>query len=50
MPETTPDTTAYLLLALSVSFGALALYVVSLVMRVRNLAQERATLDQLEAE
>jgi hypothetical protein len=45
-----PDTTAYLILALVVTFGATLLYVGSLVWRQRRLAQDEAVLDQLREE
>ena len=37
---TTPDTTAYLLLALVVFFGILALFIASMVVRYRNVQKE----------
>jgi hypothetical protein len=47
MPEfQTPDTLAYLILGLSVSLGAMALYIVSLLAKYRNLQKDEATIDQ----
>jgi len=46
----TPDTTAYMILAVSVAFGTLALYALSLYVRARNLIKERETLNQLRDE
>jgi hypothetical protein len=50
MDFVTPDTTAYLLLGLSVGLGSVALYVVSLIWRASNLRKERDTLSQIEHE
>ena len=48
MTTTTPDTTAYLILALILFFGILMLFVGTLVLRVRNLRKDDQLLDQLE--
>ncbi len=48
MPTDTPDTTAYLILALILFFGILTLFVGTLVLRVRNLHKDDQLLDQLE--
>ena len=48
MTTTTPDTTAYLILALILFFGIFALFVGSLALRVRNLHKDDQLLDQLE--
>ena len=37
----TPDTTAYLGLALVVAFGTMGLYAISLIVRLRNLAKQQ---------
>ena len=50
MENITPDTTAYLLLGLTVSLGSVSLYVLSLVWRASNLRKERDTLAQIERE
>ncbi|MCC6802945.1 MAG: hypothetical protein IT319_08675 [Anaerolineae bacterium] len=50
MPETTPDTTAYLVLALVVFFGLLALYIGTLVIRANNLRKDEVTIEQLTSE
>ncbi len=47
---TTPDTTAYLILALALFFGILLLFVGSLALRVRNLRKDDQLLDQLADE
>ena len=48
MPTTTPDTTAYLILALILFFGIMLLFVGTLVLRVRSLHKDDQLLDQLE--
>jgi phosphotransferase system glucose/maltose/N-acetylglucosamine-specific IIC component len=50
MPATTPDTTAYLLLALGVFFGIVALFIVSMVVRASNLHKDERTIEQLGEE
>lgn len=50
MDFVTPDTTAYLLLGLTVGIGSVALYVLSLFWRASNLHKERNTLSQIEHE
>ena len=47
MDTVTPDTTAYLILALGVFFGILALYIVTLVIRTSNLHKDESTIEQL---
>ncbi len=47
MPATTPDTTAYLLLALTLFFVILLAFVGTLAIRVRNLHKDDLLLDQL---
>lgn len=47
---TTPDTGSYLILGLSVFFGLLALYIVTLVVRVRSLRKDEAVVEQLNAD
>lgn len=47
MDTVTPDTTAYLLLALAVFFGILALFIVSMVIRANNLRKDAAMIEQL---
>ncbi|MCU0512778.1 MAG: hypothetical protein MUE40_09425 [Anaerolineae bacterium] len=44
----TPDTTAYMLLGLIVTFGSVGLYVASLFYRSSNLKQDAALLDKLK--
>lgn len=50
MPATTPDTTAYLLLALVVFFGIFALFIVSMVIRAGNLRKDVTVIEQLGEE
>jgi len=45
-----PDTTAYLILGLAVTFGILGSYVASLVVRRRSLQKDLRLLDQLRQE
>jgi len=45
-----PDTTAYLFLGLALYFGVLALYIISLVVRKRNLRKDEALIEQLSSE
>lgn len=47
MDTVTPDTTAYLLLALGVFFGILALFIVSMVIRASNLRKDESMIEQL---
>lgn len=47
---TTPDTGAYLILALTLFFGIFALYAASLVLRARNLHKDEALVEQLSQE
>jgi hypothetical protein len=46
MPPT-PDTTAYLFLALGTFFAILALFVVSMIVRANNLRKDEALIEQL---
>ena len=46
--DVTPDTANFMILGYSVIFGVMALYLVSLVVRFRNLRQDEKTLDELE--
>ncbi len=47
MPETTPDTTAYLLLGLTAAFGLVMLLIASMVLRYRSLLKDEQTVSQL---
>jgi hypothetical protein len=49
MPETavTPDTTAYLFLALGLFFGVLVLFVASMSLRFRSLRKDEALIQEL---
>jgi hypothetical protein len=46
--DVTPDTVNFMILGYSVIFGVMALYLISLVVRFRNLRQDEKTLDELE--
>ena len=49
MPSTTtPDTGAYLLLALVVFFGILALFIASMVVRYRSVQKDLLLIEQLQ--
>lgn len=47
---TTPDTVSYLVLGLSVFFGLLGLFAISLVVRTRNLRRDEDVIEQLRGE
>jgi hypothetical protein len=47
---TTPDTASYLFLGLGVFFGLLGLFVLSLVVRTRNLRRDEDVIEQLRSE
>ncbi|MFN8449827.1 MAG: hypothetical protein U0521_14895 [Anaerolineae bacterium] len=47
MDTVTPDTTAYLLLALAVFFGIMALFIVSMVIRANNLHKDVDMIEKL---
>jgi len=44
----TPDTVNFMVLGYAVIFGCMAFYLVSLVVRFRNLRQDQHVLDDLE--
>ena len=46
--ETTPDTSGYLIAGYAVAFIVMALYLVSLYIRTRNLNQDLNTLEEME--
>ena len=48
MQTTTPDTTAYLLLALAVFFGILVLFIASMVVRYRNAQRDLQLVENLQ--
>jgi cell division protein FtsL len=50
MPENIPYTTDYLILALIVVFGILALFLVSLTLRYRSLQKDLHLIEQLKDE
>jgi vacuolar-type H+-ATPase subunit I/STV1 len=47
MDTVTPDTTAYLVLALAVFFGILALFIASMVIRANNLRKDVDMIEKL---
>ena len=46
--DVTPNTVSYMLMGYGVIFGVMAIYLVSLLVRFRNLRQDEKTLDELE--
>jgi hypothetical protein len=42
------DTVNYMIMGFSVIFGAMVLYIVSLVVRVQSLRKDQAVLDEIE--
>ena len=46
----TPDTTSYLVLALSIFFALLGVFVLSMVVRARNLRRDEEVIEQLRSE
>ena len=46
--EATPDTSGYMIAGYAVTFIVMAIYVVSMYLRSRNLNQDRAILEELE--
>ena len=46
--DVTPDTVNFMILGYSVIFGVIAIYLVSLAVRFRNLRQDEKALDELE--
>lgn len=42
------DTVNYMIMGFSVILGAMALYIVSLVVRVQSLRKDKAVLDEIE--
>jgi hypothetical protein len=46
--QTTPDTSAYMIGGYTVFFTVLAIYLLSLIVRWRNLKQDLETLEQIE--
>jgi len=47
--ETTPDTSGYMIAGYAIAFIVMALYVISLILRSRNLNQDMATLKDVES-
>jgi hypothetical protein len=50
LPDTPPDTSAYMVAGYAIFFVIALIYLVSLFARSRNLALDLATLESLEAE
>jgi cell division protein FtsL len=48
LQETTPDTSGYMIAGYAVAFIVMALYLVSLYIRTRNLNQDLNTLEEME--
>jgi len=48
LQEATPDTSGYLIAGYAVAFIVMALYLVSLYIRTRNLNQDLNTLEEME--
>jgi hypothetical protein len=46
--DVTPDTMNFMLLGYAVIFGVMALYLVTLMVRFRNLHDDERTLDEVE--
>lgn len=46
--DVTPNTVNFMILGFAVIFGAMALYLLSLWLRFRNLRQEEKALDEVE--
>ncbi len=44
----TPDTSGYMVAGYAIAFITMALYVVSMAMRSRNLSQDLATLEEMD--
>jgi len=49
LQQATPETTQYMIAGYAVIFGVLALYLVSLIVRSRNLKRDMEVLQELEA-
>jgi hypothetical protein len=48
--DTTPDTSGYMIAGYAVAFGVMAIYLVSLIVRFRNLNQDQQLLEAIERE
>ena len=46
--DVTPDTLNFMILGYAVIFGVMAIYLVTLVVRFRNLHDDERTLDEVE--
>jgi hypothetical protein len=48
--ETTPDTSGYMIAGYAVAFGVMAIYLVSMIVRFRNLNQDQELLEAMGRE
>jgi hypothetical protein len=48
--EVTPDTSGYMIAGYVIAFSVMAIYVLSLVIRWRNLKQDLALLEEMQKE
>jgi hypothetical protein len=46
--ETTPDTSGYMIAGYAIAFTVMALYVISIYLRTRNLNQDMAMLEEMD--
>ena len=46
--ETTPDTSGYMIAGFAIAFLVMAVYVVSIYLRARNLNQDKTMLEELD--
>jgi len=49
LQETTPDTSGYMIAGYAIAFIVMALYVASIYVRTRNLNQDKAMLEEMDA-
>jgi hypothetical protein len=48
LQEAPADTISYMILGFGVIFGSMGVYLISLVLRTRNLRKDQAILDEIE--
>jgi hypothetical protein len=48
--ETPPDTSGYMIAGYAIAFGVMLLYVVSLIIRFRNLNRDLSTLEEMNSD
>lgn len=46
--QTTPDTSGYMIAGYAVAFIVMALYIISIALRSRNLKQDLSTLEEMD--